>query len=255
MAKFDFASTLGARVVHVMTRGTPQACPSCGVLSTSVKGWVSTGPRDVPFSVAARLVWRKRRWRCRVSGCARSSFTESVPQIPSRKRVTSRLRGRRLREAAGRAVAEGARTVAQAARDFGLSWPVVHSAFLDHAAAMLPEEPEPVTALGIDETTLRAQHRDRVFEEIVDRWHTGFIDLTGNQGLLGQRSKAAPAAMPGPGWPREPKTGATVSRPSRSTCARPTGPPCGSIRGVSEKMHQLGCKYPTTGGGLRMILS
>ena len=42
--------------------------------------------------------------------------------------------------------------MAQAARDFGLSWPVVHAAFLDHATTVLPEEPGPVVALGIDET-------------------------------------------------------------------------------------------------------
>jgi hypothetical protein len=59
--------------------------------------------------------------------CPRSSFTESVPRIPSGRRVT-----RRLRAAAGRAVALGAATVAQAARDFGLSWPVVHAAFLHY---------------------------------------------------------------------------------------------------------------------------
>ena len=52
----------------------------------------------------------------------------------------------RLRAAAGRAVALGAATVAQAARDFGLSWPVVHAAFLHYATAVLPQEPEPVVA-------------------------------------------------------------------------------------------------------------
>jgi transposase len=176
----------GTRVVHVSTMDMPQACPSCGVPSTSVKGWVSTGPRDVRLPVTARLVWRKRRWRCQEPGCPRSSFTESIPQIPSRQRVT-----RRLRAAAGRAVAEGARTVTQAARDFGLSWPVVHAAFLDHATTVLPEESEPVIALGIDETrrgTPRfALNSDTgVFEQIVDRWHTGFVDLAGDQGLLGQ---------------------------------------------------------------------
>jgi transposase len=97
----------------------------------------------------------------------------------------------RLRAAAGGAVADGARTVAQAARDFGLSWPVVHAAFLDHAAAVLPEEPQPVAALGIDETR-RGKPRFAVdpetgaLEQVTDRWHTGFVDLTGKQGLLGQ---------------------------------------------------------------------
>jgi hypothetical protein len=116
----------------------------------------------------------------------RSSFTESVPQIPSRARVTGRLRA-----AAGRAVADGGRTVAQAAREWGLSWPVVNAAFVDHAMAVLPEEPDPVAVLGIDETR-RGKPRFAVdpetgaLEQVTDRWHTGFVDLTGNQGLLGQ---------------------------------------------------------------------
>jgi hypothetical protein len=71
---------------------------------------------DLPFPVATRLLWHKRRWRCQHPACPRSSFTESVPQIPSRKRVTSRLRS-----AAGRAVALAGRTVAQAAVDCDLA--------------------------------------------------------------------------------------------------------------------------------------
>lgn len=176
----------GVRVVHVSTTNTPRSCPSCATPSLSAKGWVVTEPRDVPFPVPARLVWRKRRWRCLESACARSSFTESTPGVSARARVTGRLRA-----AAGRAVADDARTVAQAAREAGLSWPVVHAAFLDHAARILPEEPEPVAALGIDETRRGAPRfaldaETGVVEQITDRWHTGFVDLTGDQGLLGQ---------------------------------------------------------------------
>jgi hypothetical protein len=81
--------------------------------------------------------------------------------------------------------------VAQAARDFGLSWPVVHAAFLDHATTVLPEEPGPVVALGIDETRRGKPRFARgadtgVFEHITDRWPTGFVDLAGDQGPLGQ---------------------------------------------------------------------
>jgi transposase len=176
----------GTRLIHVTTTNTPQACPSCATPATSVKGWVVTQPGDVPFPVATRLLWHKRRWRCQQPACPRSSFTESVPQIPSRTRVTSRLRA-----ATGRAVALAGRTVAQAAADAGLSWPVVHAAFLDHATATLPDEPHPVAALGIDETR-RGKPRfildtdTGAFEQITDRWHTGFVDLAGDQGLLGQ---------------------------------------------------------------------
>ena len=128
----------------------------------------------------------QRRWRCRQSGCARSSFTESIPQVPRGARITGRLR-----DAAGAAVALGGRTITQAGRDLGLSWPVVSAAFVDRATAMLPAEPEPVAALGIDETR-RGKPRFALdpdtgtFEQITDRWHTGFTDLTGDQGLLGQ---------------------------------------------------------------------
>lgn len=176
----------GTRVIHVSTANTPQACPSCATPATSVKGWVITQPCDLLFPVPTRLLWHKRRWRCQQPACPRSSFTESVPQIPARKRVTGRLRA-----AAGHAVALAGRTVAQAAADVGLSWPVVHAAFLDHATARLPDQPQPVAALGIDETR-RGKPRFTLntdtgtLEQTADRWHTGFVDLTGNQGLLGQ---------------------------------------------------------------------
>ncbi|MET8403345.1 hypothetical protein [Streptomyces sp900116325] len=48
-------------------------------------------------------------------------------------------------------MADQGRTVVQAARDYVLSWPVVAAAFPSHARAVLPAQPEPVRALGIDE--------------------------------------------------------------------------------------------------------
>src|SRR5205085_11074707 len=90
----------GTRIIHLSTANTPQACPSCATPATSVTGWVITAPCDLPFPVPTRLPWHKRRWRCQQPACPRSSFTESAPQIPTRKRVTGRLRA-----AAGRAVA------------------------------------------------------------------------------------------------------------------------------------------------------
>jgi transposase len=57
----------GARVVHVVTdEPTAAACPACGVVSTSVKGRVTTSPKDIPYGqdrIAVR--WNKIRWRCR----------------------------------------------------------------------------------------------------------------------------------------------------------------------------------------------
>ncbi|WP_211589790.1 ISL3 family transposase [Microbispora sp. H11081] len=79
----------------------------------------------------------------------------------------------------------------QSARDHGLSWPVAWAAFTAHAQRVLPDQPGPVTVLGIDEIR-RGRPRwawDETtgsWQTTVDRWHVGFVDLSGGQGLLGQ---------------------------------------------------------------------
>jgi len=54
----------GGRVVHVETGSDTAAagCPGCGVVSTSVKGQVTTSPRDIPYGqVGIEVVWHKIR--------------------------------------------------------------------------------------------------------------------------------------------------------------------------------------------------
>lgn len=178
----------GVPVVDLST-GCEQArcCPRCGQRALRVKQWTTTRPRDLPIAGrTVRLRWRKRRWYCPTAECPRLSFTEQVAEVPARSRLTTRLR-----QAAGAAVADGNRTIVQTARDLRLSWPVVAAAFTTHAARVLPAEPEPVTVLGIDEVR-RGKPRWN-FDEVtqswtttVDRWHVGFVDLLGGQGLLAQ---------------------------------------------------------------------
>lgn len=96
-----------------------------------------------------------------------------------------------MRRADGAAVADGGRTVLQSARDHAVSWPVVNDAMKAHAARVLPERTPPVTHLGLDKTRRgRPKWRfDEVtgsWESVIDRWHVGFVDLAGGQGLLGQ---------------------------------------------------------------------
>lgn len=178
----------GMRVVHVITADErARRCPSCGLASTSLKERVLTGPRDLPFGGdGIRLVWHKSRWRCGSLDCPKRTFTETVPSVPAGARLTTRLR-----QAAGTAVATAKRVVSEVAASVGLSWPVVHAAFTARAAAVLPAEPAPVEVLGIDETR-RGRPKYQVnpltgkSEETVGRWHTGFVDVTGTQGLLGQ---------------------------------------------------------------------
>jgi len=185
----------GTRVVQVATaEQTAAACPSCGVVSTSVKARVSTSPRDIPYGEERIIVrWNKTRWRCREDYCARSSFTEAIAQVPARARTTTRLRSQ-----VGAAIGAAARSVAEVADAHSVSWPTAHRAFVAHAEAQ-PTEPEPVRVLGIDETRRGKPRWQRCSDTQrwvrVDPWDTGFVDLAGDQGLLGQREGRTGAAV------------------------------------------------------------
>ena len=245
-------SAAGTLLVEVATADeTAAACPTCGVISTRVKEYVCTRPRDLPQGrTRMELVWRKRRWYCREPSCGRKSFTESTPAVPAGARITTRLR-----EHAGDLVVDGlCATVAAAGRMTGVSWPTAMDAVRAAAERVLDEAPDPVEVLGVDEVrrgrprwrpaepaqpptpapeppvvptacragrpTLRAgragagragagQPRSRscrsrsrpepvVPEPVVpqretarartlaDRWHVGFTDVGGGQGMLGQ---------------------------------------------------------------------
>jgi transposase len=176
---------LGVRIVQLVTDDPDAArCPECREVSTSGKEWVLTRPRDLPVGgTAVLLQWRKRRWRCRTETCPRDSFTEQVPQVPARARTTTRLRTR-----LATAVEDG-RSQAEVAATFGVSWPTVQRAVLAHAQAELGE-PAPTPVLGLDEVRFGRPRWVRGPAGggwvRTDPWETGFVDLAGDQGLLGQ---------------------------------------------------------------------
>ena len=60
----------------------------------------------------------------------------ALPQVPPRCTITRRLRGQ-----AGRGVAERGITLAEAAREAGISWPSAHGAFAGEADRILEEQP------------------------------------------------------------------------------------------------------------------
>jgi len=187
----------GLREVHVQTAAEGAAgCPSCGVLSSSGKGQVATAPRDIPYGTGpVAVVWHKRRWRCREVLCERQSFTETIGEVASGARTT-----RRLREAIGVAVGDANRAVSEVAGAFGVSWPTAHAAFVEVADRELGP-PAPVRVLGIDETRRGKprweQHPATGKWVLVDRWHSGFVDVDGAQGLLGQVLGRASADVAG----------------------------------------------------------
>jgi hypothetical protein len=95
----------------------------------------------------------------------------------------------RLRRAVAVAVGDAARSVAEVADSFGVKWPSAHQAFVEHARPRLVEL-EPTSVLGIDETR---RGKPRWVTDLagggwkrLDPYDTGFVDLAGPQGLLGQ---------------------------------------------------------------------
>jgi transposase len=163
------------------------ACPGCGTVSRRVHETVVTRPRDVRRAGdALDLRWVKYRRKCENQQCPRKTFTEWVPVLPPRCRITARLRQQAAHEIAERGI-----TPAEAARHAGISWPSAHEAFAAAAGPLLDQPAAPVTHLGIDEHR-RGRARFAVDEQtgeyilLADRWHTCFFDLDGRQGLLGQ---------------------------------------------------------------------
>ena len=186
-------------VVHVATVDEgARACPQCGVLSTTRKGRRLTHPRQLPYGGRrVELYWHKSRWFCAEALCPRTSFTEQVRQVPAGARLTGALR-----RATGRAVADDGRTVIQAGRDLGVSWPTAQAAFERYAERILPDQPPVTGAVGIDETrrgkpVWKENPSTGTWELVADAWHIGFVDAVGGQGLLGQvegRNAASVAA-------------------------------------------------------------
>jgi transposase len=191
-------TAVGTRIVQLVTDDPDAArCPACRLVSTSGKDWVLTRPHDLPCGGGQVAVqWRKRRWRCRTTLCPQQTFTEQVVQVPAGMRTTTRLR-----TALAVAVEDG-RDQSEVAAAHQVSWPTVQRAVLARGALEL-QEPEPVRVLGVDETRFGRPrwlpdgvHPDgRIRWTRTDPWETGFVDITGDQALLGQVDGRTSAAV------------------------------------------------------------
>ena len=183
------------RVVELITIDPNAArCPDCGIASDSVKERTVTSPRDIRYGEDPIVLrWNKTRYRCRNDTCSRASFTEAIEQVPPRRRTTTRLRTQIARE-----IGDAARSVVEVADGAGVSWPTAHAAFVAHAETVLGN-PAPVRVLGIDETRRGKPRWTRDTDSgrwvRTDPWDTGFVDLGGDQGLLGQVEGRTSAAV------------------------------------------------------------
>ena len=75
-------------------REQARRCPGCATRA-AIKEWVTTTPRDLPLGGRQILPrWRKMRLACGNTGCPVGTFTEWLPAVPPRARLTARLRTR-----------------------------------------------------------------------------------------------------------------------------------------------------------------
>jgi transposase len=190
----------GQTLVEVITGPAVEAarcCPLCGRPATRVKEHPRTAPRDV-FTGGRQVLldWRKTRWHCDTPGCEQGTFTEWLPAVKRRARLTSRLRTR-----LGEAVGDDLMAAAAAARRYGVSDRTAARAFTacaDEQLAELDERQGPVEAAGVDEFR-RGAPADRIDPETGEvtrtrsEWLTHLVDLGsgGTLGLAGGRTAAA----------------------------------------------------------------
>jgi transposase len=189
-------SALGVRVVTIAGVAAEQACPNCGVYSHRVHSRWTQAVTDLPYGRPVQVRWDKRRFACVESACPRRTFTEATDQLGRRRRLTLRLRTQL--EAA---VSAGPRSVAEVAREYGVSWWSANQALIDRAADVLGPAPPGVRRLGIDETRVRRVRW--LLEEAgwrrSDPWMTSFVDLDPNRpgGLVGLAPGRSGAAVTG----------------------------------------------------------
>lgn len=163
-----------ALIVWVESAKTLTGCPDCGVVA------VSAGRREVElidapvYAAPARLVWRKRRWRCHDPDCSRGVFTEQNPVVAAPRALLTR-----------RCIAWGIRqmrrenlSVQGLARQLGVDWHTAWKAIrplLEQAAA---DEGRfaGVKTLGVDEHIWHHVNPARRGPKAL----TGMVDLTRN---------------------------------------------------------------------------
>ena len=175
------------RRVHVLTDpGWVGVCPECRGRSSRSKGvGEHPAPRYQDRPGRPLIVWRKRKWLCTNMFCKRKRFTESVPTVPPRARLTVRAKAEMAL-----AVLYDDRSVKSAAAAYGTTWNICHEAVKATADPVLAAEPGDVVVLGIDETRRGKAKWETCpntgVRRWVDRWDTGLIDITGAGGLLVQ---------------------------------------------------------------------
>jgi transposase len=156
-------------VITIESTAVVVCCWRCGVRAQA-HDRMPVEVRDLAcFGRPARLVWRKRRWRCRDRDCGAKTWTEASPEFDVQAVLT-----RRAGVEACRQVGELARPVSQVAGEFGVCWWTVMNAVVEHGTRLVddPGRVGPVGALGVDETSFLKATREHPTV-----YATGLVDL------------------------------------------------------------------------------
>lgn len=155
--------------VWIETTAERVGCPGCGVRAEA-QDRMTVEYRDLPcFGTPARLVWNKRRWRCRDIDCDAKTWTETCEGFASRA-----LLSRRAGIESCRLVGDNAMAVSQVAADLAVCWWTVMAAVIEYGQPLVddPDRVGAVTHLGVDETSYLAANAEHP-----TIYATGLIDL------------------------------------------------------------------------------
>jgi len=156
-------------VITIETTAAIAWCGACGARA-EVHDRMPIEVRDLAcFGRPARLVWRKRRWRCRERPCDAKTWTERSEHFDAQRVMT-----RRAGAEACRQVGELARPVSKVAEEFGVCWWTVMNAVVEHGTPLVddPARIGRVRQLGIDETSFLKATRHHAIV-----YATGLVDL------------------------------------------------------------------------------
>ncbi len=153
----------------VETTADVVGCDGCGTRAVG-HGRRGVKVRDLPIGDRrVVLVWRKRLWRCPDPDCAVKTWSEETDAIAARAVLTERARAEICRR-----VGRDGHSVAQLAREFGVSWHPAMEAVRDHGRPRVDHlsRLRLPSAIGIDETSFLAATAAHPTLLV-----TGFVDL------------------------------------------------------------------------------
>ncbi|MDQ3680370.1 MAG: ISL3 family transposase [Actinomycetota bacterium] len=171
-------------VIEIETTLELMGCKRCGTRAESQDRMAVEIRGLACFGRPARLMWRKRRWRCPEADCEAKTWTETSIHVSSRTVLTQRAGVEACRQ-----VGANARPVAGLARELGVCWWTVMEAVKEHGTALVddPRRVGVVTNLGVDETSYlkaTATHPTLYATGLVDLDRPMIIDMVeGNRAL------------------------------------------------------------------------